>query len=223
MAGDERVRHCKACNLNVYNLSAMTEREIRSLLAEKKKGRLCARLYQRRDGTVLTQNCPVGLRALTRRLSRVAGAVLSLMLPGLAGTSQAWAQAYTSIKSNDAVLQIEVLDPSGARVAAAAATLTETTRGIRREAKTDKDGRLVLRCSIAGRYSLTVSSPGFQTATRILELRRGQLLSSPVHLDVASIMGEVIRIDPGSPPDKASVPLNPVVGPSRLAPKSMHH
>lgn len=48
-----------ACNLNVYNLSAFTEQEIRTLVANR-KGRLYARLYRRGDGTVLTQNCHVG-------------------------------------------------------------------------------------------------------------------------------------------------------------------
>jgi hypothetical protein len=30
---------------------------------------MCARFYRRTDGTVLTQDCPVGLRALGRRLA----------------------------------------------------------------------------------------------------------------------------------------------------------
>jgi hypothetical protein len=32
MVGDERVRHCAECNLNVYNLSAMTERQVQLLI-----------------------------------------------------------------------------------------------------------------------------------------------------------------------------------------------
>ena len=33
MEGDERVRFCRECNLNVYNLSGMTKREAESLVA----------------------------------------------------------------------------------------------------------------------------------------------------------------------------------------------
>ena len=33
MAGDERVRHCTLCSLNVYNFAEMTRDEIRALLA----------------------------------------------------------------------------------------------------------------------------------------------------------------------------------------------
>src|ERR1022692_1221942 len=76
MPGTDQVRHCSQCNKNVYNLSAMTRREAEALLREK-EGQLCARLYRRADGTILTENCPAGLRAIGRRVSRVAGAAMS--------------------------------------------------------------------------------------------------------------------------------------------------
>ncbi|MGZ4896492.1 MAG: hypothetical protein ACXVJ0_08525, partial [Candidatus Angelobacter sp.] len=53
MVGDERVRHCSECNLNVYNLSAMTERQVQELIAGSQGKRLCTRFYRRADGTVL--------------------------------------------------------------------------------------------------------------------------------------------------------------------------
>jgi hypothetical protein len=222
MPGDDRVRHCQSCNLNVYNFSAMTEREIRRLVAER-EGRLCARLYRRSDGTILTQNCPVGLRALTRRLSRVAGAILSFMMPGFTGAQQVLAQSYSSTNSGDAALQVEVFAPTGGRITNATAILTDRSRGIRHEAKAGKDGRLVLRGSISGPYTLTVSSPGFRTDTRILELRNGQLLSLPVYLYVAASMGAVVEIGSDQQPDPRSLSPNSVPAPSRLAPKPVQH
>ena len=84
MIGDERARFCGQCRLNVYNLSGMTKREAEALIAGA-EGRLCVRFYRRADGTVLTENCPVGLRALKRRLSRVASAVFSTVLGFLSG------------------------------------------------------------------------------------------------------------------------------------------
>ena len=80
----ERVRFCSQCNLNVYNLSAMTRDEANALLY-KTEGRLCVRFYRRPDGTVLTQNCPVGLRALKRRAAWAAQVVLGMLLTLLAG------------------------------------------------------------------------------------------------------------------------------------------
>lgn len=77
MRGDDRVRHCDACQKNVYNLTAMPTEEAEALLAEE--GGRCLRLYRRADGTVLTNDCPVGLRrararslALGRRACRPA-------------------------------------------------------------------------------------------------------------------------------------------------------
>src|SRR6267142_5668090 len=53
MPGSDRVRHCGQCNKNVYNLSEMTRRQAEALIREK-EGQLCARLYRRADGTILT-------------------------------------------------------------------------------------------------------------------------------------------------------------------------
>jgi hypothetical protein len=85
MVGNERVRFCGQCSLNVYNLSAMTGSEAEQLISQA-EGRLCVRYYRRVDGTVLTKNCPVGLRALKRRLSRIATASISAALSFFAGT-----------------------------------------------------------------------------------------------------------------------------------------
>lgn len=84
MYGTKRVRFCAECQLNVYNLSEMTRREAEELIASA-EGRLCVRFYRRADGTILTRNCPVGLRALKRRVSCVSRAVLSAILTFLAG------------------------------------------------------------------------------------------------------------------------------------------
>jgi hypothetical protein len=77
MDGDDRVRFCRECNRNVYNLTAMTEREARRVVTER-EGRLCVRFHRRQDGTVLTSDCPVGgkrsfLLAGARAVAAVAG------------------------------------------------------------------------------------------------------------------------------------------------------
>lgn len=88
MRGDERVRFCQRCSLNVYNLSAMSRREAERLVLGA-EGRLCVRFYRRRDGTILTQNCPTGLAKLKRRVSRAASATAAAAISLLAGVSVA--------------------------------------------------------------------------------------------------------------------------------------
>ena len=81
MEGDDQVRFCHECKLNVYNLSSMTKPAAESLL-EKHEGRLCVGYYQRADGTIITSNCPVGLRAARKAATwlacKVAAAVVLL-------------------------------------------------------------------------------------------------------------------------------------------------
>src|SRR5690242_12429282 len=67
MQGDDRKRHCDQCRLNVYNLSEMSRSEAEALIRQH-EGHLCVRFYRRADGTVITDNCPVGLRALRNRI-----------------------------------------------------------------------------------------------------------------------------------------------------------
>lgn len=71
MQGDDQVRFCGKCQLNVYNLGAMSADEARGLI-EKSEGRICVRFYRRHDGKVLTRDCPSGVRTVRRRRAGVA-------------------------------------------------------------------------------------------------------------------------------------------------------
>jgi hypothetical protein len=84
MAGTEVKRFCGQCEKNVYNLSGMTKEEAEALIINT-EGRLCVRFYRRADGTILTNNCPVGLRALKRRVSRMTNATISIVIGFLSG------------------------------------------------------------------------------------------------------------------------------------------
>src|SRR6266498_5288627 len=84
MIGSERVRFCSQCSLNVFNLSSKNRSEAESLIA-RTEGRLCIRFYRRFDGSIITRDCPVGLRAIRRRISYVAKAISSTVMGLLAG------------------------------------------------------------------------------------------------------------------------------------------
>jgi hypothetical protein len=84
MTGTDAQRFCGQCEKNVYNLSGMSREEAEALIINT-EGRLCVRFYRRADGTILTNNCPVGLLAIKRRLSRLKRATASALLSFLAG------------------------------------------------------------------------------------------------------------------------------------------
>jgi hypothetical protein len=79
MSGTEKVRHCGQCRLNVYNLSAMKADEAEGLL-KKNNGKICTYFYQRTDGTVLTQDCPVGVRQVLRNRGLIGAVVYAASL-----------------------------------------------------------------------------------------------------------------------------------------------
>jgi len=100
LVGDHRVRYCGQCNLNVYNLIAMTPAEVEQLV-HRTGGRHCVQLYVRKDRTATLRDCPSGRsRVARRRIWTLAAALLAVILelacrrldrPDLSGWPQ-WVQ-----------------------------------------------------------------------------------------------------------------------------------
>jgi hypothetical protein len=78
MVGDDHVRFCGQCEKNVYNLSSLSRDEAEALLIAR-EGKMCVRLYRRDDGTVLTDDCPVGVKKRRRRRAAIAAVGGGLM------------------------------------------------------------------------------------------------------------------------------------------------
>ena len=79
MYGDDRKRFCGDCKLNVYNLSGMTTEEAERLITNA-EGRVCVRFYRRADGSVITEDCPVGWAKVKQRTKLYATAAASLLM-----------------------------------------------------------------------------------------------------------------------------------------------
>ena len=162
MAGNDRQRFCSQCQKNVYNISAMTRREANRLLAQEEGG-ICARLYRRADGTVLTEDCPVGWNALKRRVSRVAGLALS---SGLALYGSAFAQSppipiqSQAAQPKGGVFGV-VTDVTGAPITMARVRLIEITQGIEFTGSTNSMGAYRIEGIPAGVYRRSIQAPGF--------------------------------------------------------------
>jgi hypothetical protein len=83
MRGDDQVRFCGKCRLNVYNLSGMSRRQAEALLG-RSEGRVCVRFYRRPDGTVMTRDCGTVARGLARSVLAIICTFLALILMGTA-------------------------------------------------------------------------------------------------------------------------------------------
>ena len=77
MSGDDTTRFCGQCAQYVYNLSEMTQMEAEALVMEH-EGKMCVRFYKRSDGTMMTKDCPVGWRAVKRRMAIIGGAAAAV-------------------------------------------------------------------------------------------------------------------------------------------------
>ncbi|HET9364952.1 MAG TPA: carboxypeptidase-like regulatory domain-containing protein [Candidatus Angelobacter sp.] len=189
MVGDERIRHCSECNLNVYNLSAMTEREVKKLIEANRGQRLCARFYRRADGTVLTQDCLWGWRVMQRRISRVAGVALTfLMSVGVAvakAKPQQTVQTCTQSSAKEQGIALTIMAQDGALIPNAEVLLEFKDSKEKISGKTGALGQWSQSQLQSGNYILTVNLPGFKRFKRTIRLLDNSLTSLQIKLPLA--------------------------------------
>jgi hypothetical protein len=89
MRGDDNVRFCGECRLNVYNLSGMSTPDALSLVA-RREHRVCVRFYRRPDGTVVTQDCGSAARRAARLMFGAICTFIALVLAGTAAGYETW-------------------------------------------------------------------------------------------------------------------------------------
>jgi len=199
MVGDERVRHCAECNLNVYNLSAMTERQVQELIENSRGKRLCARFYRRADGTVLTQDCPWSLRALRRRASRTAAVIMATIMSMGVGfgknNSQKPPSQQAANRQAQAGIWIMVLDPQGALVPGAEVRLIDSN-GKQTYAKTSNSDPLFLPPLPSGNYLLVIKAPGFSEFSQRVVLKEDKIENLQAKLRISEVTtGILIETD----------------------------
>src|SRR5262245_28675542 len=164
MVGDDRVRFCNQCNLNVYNISTMTKPEAESFIANA-EGRICAKLYRRADGSILTRDCPVGLRAARKKVSRAAAAAFSALV-SLFGGSALFAQQPKNEKDVDIrrtlrrdgqpAIEGAIFDRSRALIVGARVKLINEVTKQEVTTETNKNGRFRFSDLEKGVYTIQV-------------------------------------------------------------------
>lgn len=173
MSGDERVRFCNECSLHVYNISEMTGSQALALM-NGTEGRLCAMFYRRADGTILTKDCPVGLKAFRRRVSRRAGAlltaILSLCTVALGQSRKQESKTCPvvgvtvkreSIKDKQRTLAGVVKDATGAVITGAQVTIINQETKEKAKTTSDSEGAFGFPGLPAGTYTLEIEVAGF--------------------------------------------------------------
>lgn len=172
MMGDDRARFCSLCNLHVYNIAELTQKQAVALISET-EGRICGRIYRRSDGTVITKDCPVGLRAIRRRVARTAGAVFATLValsssafgqkPSKKDDPSCKQQVTISRKSSDTeagAVTGTVLDANGAAVVGARIKITDRKSRKSIEVASNHEGCFRIEALETSVYDLSAESPG---------------------------------------------------------------
>ena len=158
MGADERVRYCSQCNLNVYNLSAMSSLEAEQLIAERQEN-VCVFFYRRKDGSIFTRGCPGKMRVVMRRTSHIAGIALSAVMSVSPLAAQSTMAREAQVVRTESGLELTVVDPQGAICPGAKVDFTGNDFHLERV--TDAAGLLRLLLP-PGTYTLNISCYGFK-------------------------------------------------------------
>ena len=197
MAGDDRKRFCSLCELSVYNVAGMTTHEVQELMSAG-SGRMCLRLHRRADGTVITRDCPVGLRNYRKRVATLStaafAAVLSLFSISYGqkdkDASRMDASKGKVVRSVDPVgksgLYGTIVDRHGAVVPGAEILLYQKNKKLVTNSTSDANGKFGFDSLPTGIYEVRVRSvAGFrQLIVENLEIRDASNLDINLPLDV---------------------------------------
>jgi hypothetical protein len=203
MKGDDRARFCDHCDLHVYNISELTRRQAVALI-EKTEGRLCGRIYRRADGSILTRDCPVGLRAIRKRFARIAGATATAVLSFcFAVVGQKSSQEKESC-SPALVIAVErksanginlgspklagvIKDMNGAVVPGVSVEVSDRYPEKTFTVTTNDEGLFQIGWLEAGTYSIKIVAPGFADGViKDVEIKPNEMVSLDVTLAVAT-------------------------------------
>lgn len=211
MKGDERTRHCDLCELNVHNVAGMTRDEVAHLVGEN-SGRLCMRLYRRADGTVLTKDCPIGLRAFRKRVAGLASAAFATIL-GLMSVSYGQNKEIKKIDASKIQITRSVdpvgksgfegitTDENGAVIPNLRILLYQDRKKTLGETTSNSDGEFSLESVAPGVYTIeVVGAYGFQSLiVEKFQLRANEKPKVTLVLPASEhVMGIIITSDPNS-------------------------
>jgi hypothetical protein len=172
MIGNDQVRFCGHCNLDVHNLSRMTRAQAERLVAHS-NGRLCVRYHH--DAAGRPQTLPTGrkLHRIGRRVSRIAAGAFTATLSVTSAVAQGSMTSYREVSNTSVATQPNarwtsnssiagaVKDQNGAVIAGATVFVSHDEFKVALYASTDADGEFKIDSLQPGVYQVRIEAPGF--------------------------------------------------------------
>lgn len=173
MHGNDRVRFCEHCQLTVNDLTSLTPKRIRRLIA-KSQARLCVRYYSGSNGKPLIAQVPTKLHQINKRVSRVAAGIFTATLSmgsatGQASTTSPSYQRVFTVQVSSMPVQLgatisgKITDTKQAAIEGAGITLSNGERIFLSGALTNAAGEYSFAGLLPGRYWLTIEAHGFKS------------------------------------------------------------
>lgn len=226
MTGNEQVRFCEHCNLQVNNLSEMTRRDAMRLVRHS-KGQLCVRLHKRPDGGIQTLSPHVRLHEIKRRVSTIAAGAFTAVLILSASVTGQTPQSISQLIPNDteitaskdkgnlgtqnglnASLVGTVLDPNGAVIPGAKVTLINEKSKQEQTITSNDNGEYRFQSVESGIYTLKIEVVGFATKEQTnvdLQVSGERRIDATLEVGATSVMvGAVAFVEPGDALVKAA-------------------
>jgi hypothetical protein len=199
MVGNERVRYCPDCKLDVYNFSSMSDEDVERIVSRREQ-RLCARVRQRPDRTVMTRNSSVSFSVVMQRISRVASIALAAAIsvaPAMAGPPRtALGHNLFQIQQTRGGLVLAVVDHSGAVLPKARVTIVNEKTKTKVNGETDANGQFRISDLPDGSYEITIESLGFKTLKQSHVDVRGSAAPLKLQLELqVDFVGEVVAVN----------------------------
>lgn len=203
MTGDERSRMCGQCNRYVYNVSSMSASDVEQLVT-RRTDNICIRLFRRSDGTVLVNDCPVGLRLVKRCMGRFVAAafasILGLVTVGYSQRSEKPKPSPPKAENIDETgrgsLNGLVLDSAGATIPGVQLELFQ--EGVKKPRKllSDAEGNFSFLRLPAGIFRINARFPGFKkTVIEKIVLNDRETASIKLVMEVGDISVTVGLLD----------------------------
>lgn len=175
MTGNDRVRFCSHCQLTVNNISAMSDKDVRRLLATA-KGRLCVRYHQPANLPQARRALPQLHHIIGRRASKIApGAFTAALSLSAAAVQQANGNQLSaspgaitfqttplnSLPDLTGSIVGTVLTPAGQPIDGATIVISNTEKNLVLSVSSDSKGNFGFPYLEPGLYNVRIQAVGF--------------------------------------------------------------
>ena len=170
MQGNEQIRFCSHCVKDVHNLSEMTRKQARKIVAAS-NGSICVRYVRRPDGRIQT------IKNTLHQITRQTGIAAGVLGASLSVSTLAYAQGEVRVNANENTVaaQVEneksdlpigtltgtITDPNGAVIAFALVTLMNEKTAFYQSINSNQEGFYEFKDVPIGEYKLKVDAGGF--------------------------------------------------------------